>query len=70
MTLIFVYQAYSGSKRATITRNVGVLFAALLVIMIVYLILFSILTIYVPEAKRSIVIGYECLPNAETRVQK
>jgi hypothetical protein len=65
VALIFVYQAYSGSKRATITRNIGILAAALFVIILVYMIVFSMLTIYVPEAKRSIVIGYECIPNAK-----
>lgn len=65
VALIFVYQTYSQSKRATITRNIGILSAAMFVIILVYMVLFSILTIYVPEAKRSIVIGYECLPNAK-----
>ena len=65
VALIFVYQASSGSKRTTITRNIGILAAALFVIILVYMILFSMLTIYVPEAKRSIVIGYECIPNAK-----
>jgi hypothetical protein len=65
VALIFVYQAYSGSKRATITRNIGILAVAMFVIILAYMILFSILTIYVPEAKRSIVVGYECLPSAK-----
>jgi hypothetical protein len=33
------------------------------VLVIVYMAAFSLLTVYLPEAKRSIVIGYECLPN-------
>ena len=65
VALIFVYQAYSGSKRATITRNIGILAVALFVIILVYMVLFSIVTIYVPEAKRSIVIGYECVEAAK-----
>ena len=64
VALIFVYQRYQGSKRATITRNIGILAATMFFVILAYMILFSILTIYVPEAKRSIVIGYECLPDA------
>jgi hypothetical protein len=66
VALIVVYQIYSGSKRATISRNIAALAAALFVIILTYLVLFSMLTIYVPEAKRSIVIGYECTSNART----
>jgi hypothetical protein len=65
VALIFVFQRYSGTKRATITRNIGILAGAMFVIILGYMVLFSILTIYVPEAKRSIVIGYECLPDAK-----
>jgi hypothetical protein len=35
-------------------------------IIIVYIIAFSIFTIYIPQAKRSIVIGFICKPNAMT----
>ena len=64
VALIVVYQIYSGSKRATISRNIAALAAMLFVIILIYLVLFSMLTIYVPEAKRSIIIGYECTSNA------
>ena len=66
VAMIVVYQIYSGSKRATISRNIAALAAMLFVIILIYLVLFSILTIYVPEAKRSIIIGYECTANART----
>jgi hypothetical protein len=66
VALIVVYQAYSGVKRATITRNIGILAAALFVIILAYMILFSVLTIYVPQGQRSIVVGYECLQSAKT----
>jgi hypothetical protein len=65
VALITVYQIYSGSKRATISRNIGILAAVLFIVIIAYMVLFSVLTIYVPQAKRSIVIGYKCAPSAK-----
>jgi hypothetical protein len=65
LSLIVVYQLYSGAPRRIITRNITILFCASIVIMIAYTILFSMLTIYVPPAHRSIVVGFECTEDAK-----
>jgi hypothetical protein len=64
VALVFVYQRYSGEPWGIITRNMGLLFVLIFVSIIGYMILFSMFTIYVPPAKRSIVIGYECTADA------
>lgn len=46
------------------TRNIALLFAACFLIIVVYVLLFSLFTIQLPQAKRSIVVGYQCLANA------
>jgi hypothetical protein len=65
LALIFVYQRYSSSPKSIITRNVTILFWVCFVLILVYIVLFSMFTIYVPIAKRSIVVGFKCLPSAE-----
>jgi hypothetical protein len=65
MSLIVVYQIYSRASRRVITRNISVLFVAGIFLIIVYIVLFSMLTIYVPPAHRSIVVGFECLDGAK-----
>jgi hypothetical protein len=66
VSLVFVYQRYSRSPRQVVTRNIGVLFVVLFITIIAYMILFSLFTVYVPPAKRSIVIGYQCTNEALT----
>jgi hypothetical protein len=65
LALILVFQAYKRTPRAKVTRNIALLFAACFLIIVVYVVLFSLFTIHVPQASRSIVVGYECLANAK-----
>ena len=64
IALMAVYQVYFSKPKRTITRNVSVLAAACFAIVIGYMVLFTLFTIYIPPAKRSIVIGYQCRPDA------
>jgi hypothetical protein len=64
VALVFVYQKYRGAPAQTITRNIGILFGFLFVTILAYMILFTLFTVYVPPAKRSIVIGYQCTKEA------
>src|SRR5262245_32962590 len=66
VSLAFVYQKYLGSSRSRITRNMEILFVLLGLIIIVYMVTFSLLTIYIPDGKRSIVVGFQCTPDALT----
>jgi hypothetical protein len=63
ITLVVVYQGFKNNRNA-ITRSIRRLAFAAFVILLGYMVLFSIFTIYVPQAKRSIVIGYECTAKA------
>jgi hypothetical protein len=64
VTLIVVYQAFSGS-RTRITRNIKTLAFICAGLLLAYMAIFTTFTIYVPQAHRSIVIGYECSPSAQ-----
>lgn len=64
LALILVFQAYSRIPKVRTTSSIGILFVLSFVIFIAYIVLFSLFTIYVPEAKRTIVVGYDCLPKA------
>jgi hypothetical protein len=62
--LIVIYQMYQrGAYRA---RRVVVVWSIIaLLFVLAYMVLFTVLTIYVPSAKRSIVIGFQCLREAQ-----
>jgi hypothetical protein len=62
-TIAFAYQKYRGKPKYIITRNMRTLLISLFVILTIYIILFSMFTIYIPTAHRSIVIGFQCKPN-------
>jgi hypothetical protein len=64
VSLMFVYQSYFGASRRTITKNMGLLSISAFVIILVYMMIFTIFTIYVPQAHRSMVIGYACTDDA------
>ena len=59
VTLIVVYQAFS-ELRLRITRNIKMLAITGLGLLLAYMAIFAMFTIYIPQAHRSIVIGYEC----------
>jgi hypothetical protein len=62
--LIVAYQTFRNSGRR-VTRGVKLWAVLGLLAVLAYLVVFTLFTIYVPEAKRSIVIGFQCLPNAQ-----
>ncbi len=64
LALVFVYQRYSAAPRRIITRNITILFGACFVLFLIYIVLFSMMTIYVPMAKKSIIIGFRCRSEA------
>jgi hypothetical protein len=63
VTLILAYQGFKNDP-PKVTRSVRLLAAASFVILLVYITSFTLFTIYVPIAGRSIVIGYTCLSEA------
>jgi hypothetical protein len=65
VALIVVYQTFDGDE-GRVTRNIKWLAFIGFVLLIFYIIAFSMFTIYVPPAHRSIVIGFECLADAQT----
>jgi hypothetical protein len=64
VTLIVAYQTFSRNARR-ITRNVKWLAILGLFLLLLYMGIFTLFTVYIPPAHRSIVIGYECLPDAK-----
>jgi hypothetical protein len=63
-TFILVYQKYATDQQQSGTRG-AILFATVaFLLMIAYFYFFSVFTIYVPEANRSIVVGLECSHSA------
>jgi len=64
LTLILVFQTLSGSSRRKVSRNVIILFVACFVTILAYIVVFISFTIYVPAAKRYIVVGYSCTSDA------
>jgi hypothetical protein len=63
VVLIVVYQTFKGDE-SNITRSIKWLSVVGLMLLVAYVVLFSMFTIYVPPAKRSIVIGYQCTAEA------
>jgi hypothetical protein len=64
VTLIVAYQTFSRNNQR-ITRNIKWLAVLGLFLLLSYMSLFTLFTIYIPPAHRSIVIGYECLSDAQ-----
>jgi hypothetical protein len=62
VSLIYVFQFYS--VRGTEAKRIGLLFALAFVVIMVYILAFSVLTIYIPEVKRSLVVGFQCTSKA------
>ena len=63
ITLIVVYQGFSDDSRK-ISRSIRPFAFVGLVVLLGYIALFSMFTIYVPQAHRAIVVGYECTTSA------
>ncbi|WP_108520318.1 hypothetical protein [Bradyrhizobium algeriense] len=62
-SLAISYQSAS-NKAGKVAFNMKILGAVGFALVLVYMFLFTTFTIFVPQAQRSIVIGYECLPDA------
>jgi hypothetical protein len=67
VALMVIYQIYEGKPRRVISRNIGILAAASFAIVLCYIVVFTMFTIYIPGAKGSIVIGFRCSDAAAQR---
>lgn len=63
ITLVVVYQGFSHDRRK-ITRSIRFFAFVGLVVLLGYMALFTMFTIYIPQAHRAVVIGYECTASA------
>ncbi|MGZ8330271.1 MAG: hypothetical protein ACXWVA_04405 [Rhodoplanes sp.] len=62
--LVVSYQTFRNTARS-VSRNVKLWAALGFMVVLIYMVAFTMLTVYVPYAQRSIVIGFQCLPDAQ-----
>ncbi len=62
--LIVAYQTFRNSARY-VNRNVKLWAAIGFAVVLAYMIMFTLFTVYVPPASRSIVVGFECSADAQ-----